>query len=91
MFQLRPLTGIAQFGLMQKTNKPYTTTCYHEMVVVKDQDGKMGYRIVFYIPDREYDLTHGGDISRQLTNGLDMGDYSGFKKFIPIQRDNLQG
>lgn len=63
----------------EKTNKPYTTTCYHEMVVVKDQDGKMGYRIVFYIPDREYDLTHGGDISRQLTNGLDMGDYSGLK------------
>lgn len=63
----------------EKTNKPYTTTCYHEMVVVKDQDGKMGYRIVFYIPDREYDLTHGGDISRQLTNGLGMGDYSGLK------------
>lgn len=63
----------------EKTNKPYTTTCYHEMVVVKDKDGKMGYRIVFYIPDREYNLTHGGDISRQLTNGLGMGDYSGLK------------
>lgn len=69
----------------EKTQKVYTTTCYQELVVVKDLEGRMGYKVVLFIPDREYSIKNPGDVSRRLTNGIDMGDYSGLKIFTDIE------
>lgn len=68
-----------------KTQKVYTTTCYQELVVVKDLEGRMGYKVVLFIPDREYSIKNPGDVSRRLTNGIDMGDYSGLKIYTDIE------
>lgn len=69
----------------EKTQKVYTTTCYQELVVVKDLEGRMGYKVVLFIPDREYSIKNPGDVSRRLTNGIDMGDYSGLKIYTDIE------
>lgn len=69
----------------KKTQKVYTTTCYQELVVVKDLEGRMGYKVVLFIPDREYSIKNPGDVSRRLTNGIDMGDYSGLKIYTDIE------
>ena len=48
------------------------------------KSGSMGCFIAFFIPDREYALSHGGDIGRVLTNGEEMGDYSGVKIYTAL-------
>lgn len=53
--------------------------------MAKDLEGRMEYRIVLFIPDREYSIKNPGDVSRRLTNGIDMGDYSGLKIYTDIE------
>ena len=67
------------------SGKVYQTKCWHKLVVVKDpESGNMGCFIAFFIPDRAYALSHGGDIGRVLTNGEEMGDYSGVKIYTAL-------
>ena len=68
------------------SGKVYQTKCWHKLVVVKDSEsGNMGCFIAFFIPDRAYALSHGGDIGRVLTNGEEMGDYSGVKIYTTLE------
>ena len=68
------------------SGKVYQTKCWHKLVVVKDpKSGSMGCFIAFFIPDRAYALSHGGDIGRVLTNGEEMGDYSGVKIYTTLE------
>ena len=68
------------------SGKAYQTKCWHKLVVVKEPEtGNMGCFIAFFIPDREYALAHGGDIGRVLTNGEEMGDYSGVKIYTTLE------
>ena len=71
------------------SGKVYQTKCWHKLVVVKDpKSGSMGCFIAFFIPDRAYALSHGGDIGRVLTNGEEMGSYS---PYAPFGEDTRQG
>ena len=68
------------------SGKVYQTKCWHKLVVVKDpKSGSMGCFIAFFIPDRAYALSHGGDIGRVLTNGEEMGSYSGVKVYTTLE------
>ena len=68
------------------SGKVCQTKCRHKLLVVKDpKSGNMGCFIAFFIPDREYALSHGGDIGRVLTNGEEMGDYSGVKIYTTLE------
>ena len=68
------------------SGKVYQTKCWHKLVVVKDpKSGSMGCFIAFFIPDREYALSHGGDIGHVLTYGEEMGDYSGVKIYTTLE------
>ena len=68
------------------SGKVYQTKCWHKLVVVKDpKSGSMGCFIAFFIPDRAYALSHGGDIGRVLTNGEEMGSYSGVKIYTTLE------
>ncbi len=68
------------------SGKVYQTKCWHKLLVVEDpKSGNMGCFIAFFIPDRAYALSHGGDIGRVLTNGEEMGDYSGVKIYTTLE------
>lgn len=83
-----PIKSVYKYRVLRiddKTHKVYATSCYHELVVVRDLEGRMGCRIVVFIPDREYSIKNPGDVSRWLTNGIDMGDYSGLKIYTDLE------
>jgi len=67
-------------GTSTSVDKEALKASFDRLIIYKDKSGKIGERIVSYIPDREYLLRHKGDASHNSINNLDK-DFTGYLRY----------